>query len=126
MSRHVVFTALFALSVGFGQIDPAAQPFLERVRPVAPRVPVHSLDYTICSISHEESDDTETCVRTASDFYNQRMVIETVSGDEAVTEMVYADGRARTRNPVSGKPTVLPEDQAAIIKRGFNYLSEMV
>ena len=126
MFRCVAFGVLLAFTTaGFGQIDPAAQPFLENVA-VGARVPVRFLDYTICSISYEESDDTETCVRAASDFANQRLLVQTGFGDEAVTEMVYADGRVRVRDPVSGKPTVLPEDQAAIIKRSFNYLAEMV
>ncbi len=126
MFRCVAFEVLLGLTaVGFGQIDPAAKPFLENVA-VGARVPVRSLDYTICSISHEERDDTETCVRTASDFANQRFLVQTGFGDEAVTEMVYTDGQARTRDPVSGKPTVRPEDQTAIIKRSYNYISEMV
>ncbi len=126
MFRYVVFGVLLAFTtMGLGQIDPAAKPFLENVA-VGARVPVHSLDYTLCYISYKERDDTETCVRTASDFANQRFLVQTGFGDEAVTEMIYADGQARTRDPVSGKPTVLPEDQAAIIKRSFDYISEMV
>ena len=119
MFRYVVFGVLLGLTAtGFGQIDPAAKPFLENVA-VGARVPVHSLDYTICSISYEDDDDTETCVRTASDFANQRFLVQTGFGDKAVTEMVYADGQVRTRDPVGGKPTVLPEDQTAIIKRSY-------
>ena len=126
MFQRVAFGVLLALTVvGPGQIDPAAKPFLEEVA-VGARVPVRSLDYTLCSISYEENDDTETCVRTASDFVNQRFLVQTGFGDEAVTEMVYANGQVRTRDPVSGKPTVLPEDQTAIIKRSYTYISEMV
>lgn len=52
MFRCIIFTVLLALSTsGFGQTDPEAEPFLEGVRLVAPRVPVRALDYTLCSIS---------------------------------------------------------------------------
>lgn len=126
MFRRVAFGVLLGLTaIGPSQIDPAARPFLENVA-VGARVPVRTLDYTICSISYEESDDTQTCVRTASDFANQRLLVQTGSGDKAVTEMIYTDGQVRVRNPVSNKPTVLPKDQAAILKRSFDYLAEMV
>lgn len=127
MFRCVALGVLLALvTIGFGQIDPAAQPFLESVRPVAPPVPVRSLDYTICYTSYEEADRTETCVRTAADFAGQRMLMESRDGGKTVTETVSSGGRVRMRDPVSGRPTVLPEDQAAIIRRSFNYGAEMV
>ncbi len=126
MFRYV-FTVLLAFSaLGFGQIDPAARPFLENARPVAPRVPVRSLDYTICYTSHEKANRTEACVRTAADFVGQQMLMESRDGGKTVTETVFSGGRVRMRDPVSGRPTVLPEDQAAIIKRSFNYLAELV
>lgn len=54
------------------------------------------------------------------------MVIESLEAGKAVTETVYADGKVRQRNPVSGRPRALPEDQAAIIKRSFDHLAELV
>lgn len=127
MFQRVAFGVLLAFSaIGFGQIDPAARPFLENVAAARPRVPVRALDYTICYISYEESDRTETCVRTAADFVGQRMLMESREVGKAVTEMVYADGQVRQGDSVSGRPGVLPEDQAAIVKRSFDYLAELV
>lgn len=127
MLRSVVFTFLFAISAsGFGQIDPAAKPFLANVAAVEPRVPVRALDYTLRFTSHEEGDETETCVRTALDFVEQRMLSRTRYGGETVMEIIYADGQVRMIDPIGGEPTVLPKGQAAVIKRIFRYSADLV
>lgn len=122
MFRRAALTVLLGLTVvGFGQIDPAAEPFLENVA-VEARVPVRALDYTIC---YTQTDEVDVCVRTALDFAKRRMLTQIRHSHKTVVEHLYTGEQVMTR---SGglEPTVLPADQAAVFKRIFAYSDDIV
>ena len=135
MVSRTVIIAIFLtllstmLSFVFGQIDPKAKPFLGSINEaqnITPGATTRTLDYILCSTSHEDNKG-KTCTRTVVDFVNRRMMVEAHSDTDKSEnfQLIYKNGQATITDAFSEKPTVFPKDQAAIVKRSFEYIAEV-